>query len=307
MEFEKYQHVERFGNTEVNGIENGHVYIQPKIDGTNGSVFLNEDGDIQAASRNRVLTLDSDNTGFFQYVVDHPEIENYLSQFDGRRRLFGEFLVPHTIKYYREDAWRKFYVFDVIDTDENGEEHYVPFDEYKEGLETYGINYVPVLFEGTNLSYLNFVDGVKDNKYLLSDEAIAQGKVGEGIVIKNYEYKNRFGRTTWAKIVASEFAEKHQHKPKGNKQIESDLIEQQIVDDFCTTAFIEKEYAKIVEEKNGWTSKYIPMLLSKVFYELINEETWHFIKKYKNPKIDFKTLNVLVTKKIKSVKSEIFG
>jgi len=47
--------------------------------------------------------------------------------------------------------------------------------------------------------------------------------------------------------------------------------------------------------------------LSKVFYELINEESWHIIKKYKNPKIDFKTLNNLAIQKIKSVKKEIFN
>jgi hypothetical protein len=39
-----------------------------------------------------------------------------------------------------------------------------------------------------------------------------------------------------------------------------------------TEAFIEKEYAKICVENDGFSSKLIPMLLSKVYYELINEE-----------------------------------
>lgn len=32
MEFEKYQHVERFGTTETEVIENGTCYVFPKID-----------------------------------------------------------------------------------------------------------------------------------------------------------------------------------------------------------------------------------------------------------------------------------
>ena len=44
MEFKKYQHVERFGNIEVEGIELGKCYIFPKIDGTNASIWINEKG-----------------------------------------------------------------------------------------------------------------------------------------------------------------------------------------------------------------------------------------------------------------------
>lgn len=45
--FIKYQHVERFGNLEVQNIELGLCHIFPKIDGTNASVWL-ENGEIKA-------------------------------------------------------------------------------------------------------------------------------------------------------------------------------------------------------------------------------------------------------------------
>lgn len=48
MEFRKYQHVERFGTSEVEGIDLGTCYIYPKIDGTNASVWLGEDGTLRA-------------------------------------------------------------------------------------------------------------------------------------------------------------------------------------------------------------------------------------------------------------------
>ena len=90
---------------------------------------------------------------------------------------------------------------------------------------------------------------------------------------------------------------------KDGKQI---VIEQEIVDNYCTEAFIEKEYSKILNETGEWDNRKIPMLLGRVFSELVKEETWNIIKKYKNPTINYKTLNALVINKIKVVKSDIF-
>ena len=84
------------------------------------------------------------------------------------------------------------------------------------------------------------------------------------------------------------------------------VIEQEIVDNYCTAAFIEKEYSKILNETGEWDNRKIPMLLGRVFSELVKEETWNIIKKYKNPTINYKTLNALVINKIKTVKSDIF-
>jgi hypothetical protein len=124
-------------------------------------------------------------------------------------------------------------------------------------------------------------------------------------VIKNYSYKNKFGRITWAKIVTSEFKEKHVKEFRGPKT-EFKMIEQTIVDKFLTEAFIDKEFEKLKTEKEGWRSKYIPEFLGRLWYEFINEECWNFIKKMKNPKVNFKLLNTLVVMKIKETKKELF-
>ena len=50
MTFRRYQHLERFGTTEVQNIELGECYIFPKIDGTNSSVWI-ENGEIKADTR----------------------------------------------------------------------------------------------------------------------------------------------------------------------------------------------------------------------------------------------------------------
>ena len=77
--FIKYQHVERFGTDEVENIELGICHVFPKIDGTNGSVWL-EDGQIKTGSRNRELSLESDNAGFDAAIQADRRILSYLSR-----------------------------------------------------------------------------------------------------------------------------------------------------------------------------------------------------------------------------------
>lgn len=302
MEFKKYQHVERYGTTETEGINIGKCYVFPKIDGTNSSVWLNENGEVRAGSRNRELTLENDNQGFDAMAVNDKRIADYLKQHP-THRLYGEWLVPHSLKTYRNDVWRKFYIFDVtVDNPENTDGvDYLSYDEYKPLLDEYGLDYIPCLKVVVNGDYESFVHELDNNNFLIED---GMG-TGEGIVIKNYDYRNRYGRQTWAKIITSEFKEKH-IKAMGTAVKECVPIEKQIADEYITSAFVEKEYAKLVEKNNGFSSKMIPEFLNRVWYEFVCEEVWHILKKYKNPKIDFKRLNSFAIKRIKEVKKNIF-
>lgn len=301
MEFKKYQHLERFGNDEVEGIELGKLYIFPKLDGTNAQVWLDDEGNIKAGSRNRELTLEKDNAGFYKFVLENENIKKYLEKHP-THRLYGEFLVPHSLKTYREDAWRRFYIFDVCLDKEDGSVEYIPYDIYKPLVEEFGLDYIPPIVTMTNGSYEYFIRTLDNNTFMIQD-----GKgVGEGIVIKNYDYYNKYKRQIWAKIVTNEFKEIHKREMGVNNIKTEKVIEQEIVDNYCTEAFIEKEYSKILNETGEWDNRKIPMLLGRVFSELVKEETWNIIKKYKNPTINYKTLNALVINKIKTVKSDIF-
>ena len=51
----------------------------------------------------------------------------------------------------------------------------------------------------------------------------------------------------------------------------------------------------------------IPQLLGRVYHELIAEESWNVVKKYRNPTINYKTLQGFVTRKVKEVKSDLFN
>jgi hypothetical protein len=310
MEFKKYQHIERFGTMEVEGIEFGTCYVFPKIDGTNGSVWVDDDGfTIQVGSRNRKLSLGDDNAGFKKelclgdtgrkianMLVEHPSL-----------RLFGEWLVPHSLKTYREDAWRKFYVFDVVrglpEELPSGEKfEYLTYEEYQPLMEEFGIDYIPCIAKYNNGTYEAFLKNLEGNNFLIAD---GKGD-GEGIVIKNYQYRNKYGRTTWAKIVTSEFQEKHNKEMGPAEKSARIACEEHIIDDFCTEALIRKTYAKIIAECDGWSSKFIPRLLNTVYHDLVIEECWNFTKKFKNPTVNFKRLQQMVTQKIKEIMPELF-
>jgi len=295
MSFLKYQHLERYGNTEVDGIEVGTCYVFPKLDGTNGSVWW--DGGVKAGSRNRELALDNDNAGFMNAMVVDKAVISFLYN-EPDLILYGEWLVPHTLKTYNDDAWRKFYVFDVYD---RNKERLLSYDEYSEGLISAGINVIAPIAIIKNGSIDHFTECLSKAHYLVKD---GEGS-GEGVVIKNYDYKNKFGRQTWAKIVTNEFKAKH-HIAMGAPVIGGEIVEEKIAAKYVTQALVDKVEAKIVNEMGGWSSKYIPRLINTVWYDVVTEETWNFVKEFKNPKVDFKVLSHYVTAKIKELKKELF-
>jgi len=301
MTFRKYQHIEKFGCIETLGIEAGEVYVFPKIDGTNASIWVTEKTQIGYGSRNMELSLDKDNAGFMNWAVNQENIKNFLLA-NPKLRLFGEWLVPHSLKTYRDDAWKNFYVFDVVEDLDDEEFDYLHYKVYQKLLEDYQIKYIPPIAIIRDGHYESFVKELQNNVFLIND---GHG-IGEGIVLKNYSYTNKFGRKTWAKIVISEFKESHNKimgvPIKETKQI----LEKLIVDDFVSEHLVEKEYNKIVNVKNGWSSKFIPMLLNTIFYCLIKENSWEFVKKYKDPIIDYKTLRHFTFNKVKQLKKGLF-
>lgn len=293
MEFDRYQHIERLGTVSVEGILDGTCHIFYKIDGTNSQVYVNGNGEIECGSRNRVLSETDDNAGFCKFAKNDESLQRFFKDHPDLR-LYGEWLVPHTLRTYRENAWKKFYVFDVMRFD-GLECGYLTYEEYKPLLEEYGILYVPPIAIVKNPSEQYLLDLLKKT----GDFLIEDGKgLGEGLVIKNYAFSNRFGRKVWAKIVRTEFKEQHGTVP----EVEiAESIETQIVNKYVTLALVEKEKAKIELDNGGWESKLIPKLLGVMTYSLISEETANFVKEFKYPVVDFKKLRSACERKTKEL------
>jgi hypothetical protein len=294
MSFDKYIHLERYGTDAVDGLDVGTCYIFPKLDGTNASIWL-DGGEMQCGSRNRHLTKEADNAGFMNWITTQEKYIKLCKE-NPDLRFYGEWLVPHSIKSYREDAWRTFYIFDVV---KDGK--FVHYDEYSVLLDKYGVEYIPCILKVTNPSYDILVKTTQENKYLLEENS----GFGEGVVIKRYDYQNKFGNTVWAKLITNTFKEKH-IKEMGANVVSLKMIEEEIADKYITKHLVDKVYDKI-SVSSGFSQRSIPALLGMVYHDLITEELWQIIKEFNYPKIDFKTLNHCVINKVKLIRTDIFS
>lgn len=308
MDFQKYQHIERWGRDEVAGIEISACHVFPKIDGTNGSVWLGYDGLVKCGSRNREILLENDkiiddNHGFAKYILHSEETEGIrrLIERNPNLRLFGEWLIPHTLKTYVFEAWKKFYVFDVCIPD-GDRFSYMPYEQYQPLLDNYKIPYIPCIAIVTNPTLPALITIMENNIFLIQN---GEG-YGEGIIVKNYKYRNRYGNQTWAKIVANEFKAKH-NREMGPPTIESKQAIETKISEELTREVAWKVLVNITHgEIDLFSSKDIPQLLGTVWHTFINEEMWHVLKKYKNPTIDFKLLQRYVIARTKKLTPEVF-
>lgn len=297
MQYKSYQHIEKLGNKEVEGILKGKCSIQPKIDGTNGVVWLGDDGIIHAGSRNRDLSLDNDNAGFYNTVIKDDNIRKYLLDHKDHY-LYGEWLVPHTIRYYHPESWKHFYVFDIFSYDRG----YIPYDEYSKELDKYGISYIPEIISIDNPTMEDLTKYLKETKYLIPED-----KMSEGIIIKNYEYRNQYGRCTYAKIVAEEFFNTKSVLRMKNHEAKDKTSEKDIVTMMLSEPLIRKEFAKIkLAYPDAKRQELIGRTLNTIFHVFIHEELLDCIEK-KKPLINFYYLKKECDERIKEVlRSELF-
>lgn len=315
--YRKYDHVERLGHRNVDGLTIGDVYVFPKLDGTNSVVWLDIGGYVRCGSRNRPLIRPSgefmDNQGFGAWANDTCNTHNLLRsllELDGCI-LYGEWLVPHTVNGYREHAWKKFYVFDVYHYESK---RYLKYDSYSKVLFENDLDYMEPQAIITNPSDEQINHEATINTYLMADGA----GVGEGVVVKNYDWVNFDGKQPWAKVVRNEFKEDNRRAFGVTEKHGEFQVEAAIAEEFVTSEMVNKTLSKIVisianEERldvsdpNVMThirednrSTIIPRLLQTVYNELVSECSWEFVKAHKDPVVSFKKLrqqSIAMTKK----------
>jgi hypothetical protein len=320
-QFRRYDHLERLGHVETRHIEEGRVYVFPKLDGTNASVWLDESGRLQCGSRNRVLSIENDNAGFCAWAnSDDPKavaLRAWLGTNTGVV-VYGEWLVPHTVKTYRADVWKRLWIFDVWDRSAG---RYVNFDLYAPSMVADGLDVIEPLCVIANPSVNQLIAQAETNSYLVQDGA----GVGEGIVLKRYDWSNDYGRQPWAKLVRNEFKEQNRRAFGTTEKQGEFQVEVAIADEFCTATLVGKTRAKVVTAvashhgidltapnaqqlvEASFRHNVIPQLLGRVWNDLITEDLWAAIKKHRNPVIDFSKLHRLVTSKTKSLAGDLFG
>lgn len=300
--FLKYQHVERIGSIDTEGIlQNHRVIITPKIDATNASIWVDNQGNIACGSRTRQLSAEKDNAGFYAWVnsenLEAARIRNFLYQNPGLR-IYGEFTgmskFVGAIKDYNSDALGQLWIFDVMDENET----YLDDEEWRDMLSKYQLDEwcVPILAILDCPTLDDIQEIAMNNKFLLDNANHA----GEGVVIRAPGWLNKYGRQQYAKLVLDEYKQV-QKAPKKKANIEN--VEQCIIDNYLTDAEISKTLAKC--ELNFDTpfdnhcGAHIGFLLNTCWNDSIIEEIKNILKKLKNPTIDFRVLRNLSDNKIK--------
>lgn len=282
----KYQHVERLGHKEVEGLLDGRVVVQEKIDGANATV-AKVDGKLVIASRNQALSVDGDPaTGFrglVQYVLERP----VFREFDEDWIIRGEWLVQHSLPYAKETMGH-FYVFDVQRRDGS----YVPAASYEPALVVAGIRFVPTIAELDSPTVDQLVEYVNGPSQFGAAHR-------EGIVVKRYDFVNQYGRTQWGKMIHADFKVKnslHFHAPKG------DPAELRFVSLRLRAELVEKTIHKIAADRQeDSTVRHMAAVLGRVWYDLFTEELWDFVKKERVGVFDFNAARKLVEQKTRDL------
>ena len=307
MKFHKYQHIMKLGTDEVDGILDGAVYLFYKIDGTNSQVFLKDDGEtLGFGSRNKEITPESDNAGFALSITQNKELYNGLLAIlkaHPNYIIYGEWLVPHTLKTYAQNAWRKFYVFDVLDESTG---RYLPYpyaNMFKDCSQCSVIPLICIMDHPTP-------DQVKE-KLQQTGEFLCASGLGEGIVIKNYDYFNKYGDQTWAKVLTEDFLGKKKDLRSANRGIKDgtaqNSTEHMIINKYLTDDHISKEYSKVCE-KYGETvlgPRHTYELLNRVFIEFWSDNWEIILNKMHFPTVNFKALKALCDARTKEVVATI--
>lgn len=278
MQFLSYKKIYRLGVEETEGILQGKVYIQEKVDGANTSIWV-EDGVICMGSRSKKITEGFN--GFCAYVAMNEPIKKLLADHPDYR-LHGEWLVRHTV-VYKETSYKKFYMYDI--SDETGK--FMELVDVERIAGKYGIPF-PQIFD--------VIDNPTEEQINKFVGLTNLGEQGEGVVLKNPAFVNKFGEQQYAKVVTQKFKEDNALVFGGNNKHSETYWEMYIINKYMTLERVQKLIHKIqptVDEPMGL--QHTPRIANSAFHDMMTEEIWEICKKVGT--VDFKELNKLAQKK----------
>lgn len=283
MIWKKYIKIKALGTIETEGIFDGKVVVQEKVDGANFCFFLNNN-ELTFASRNRVMVDKKDSKGWNAILPVIEAYGLYKDKFSSKYLYIGESLQRHTIKY--NDDVPGFIGYDVWNTET---ELFLSWKEAKEEFESIGLEFIHIHFErdGSKISIEELEECIKNSAY--------KDGSAEGVVLKNYSRLNKFKQPLFAKIVTDEFKEKNKLAFGGSNQPPKESNSTKLISlTYGTNARIEKTIHKLSDEGYKIDMSLIPVLFNAVAEDIFLE---HSIEIYKDfDRINFKELRRLIAK-----------
>ena len=283
-EVEKYQHVERFGSSSVEGLLDKNCVVQEKLDGANLTV-ANEAGLI-VATRNSCIHHDgAPLTGFrgaVEYVLAHEGILDFITDHP-ELVLRGEWLIKNRIDYGPLNMF-KYYVFDVQLRDGN----YIPWEDYSSLLAEYDILMVP---------HLGFADSMDEVIAFAGGESAIGGDRKEGVVVKRYDFANKYGQIVWGKFVNEEY---HQ-----TPRIRTECNHEAAFADYAVSVALVN---KVMDKLEGDISiRRLGEIIGRSWDDVVHEELAEFVLHNKIRNFNFFTAKKEVTNLVRQIAMDRFN
>lgn len=263
--FKKYPKIITLGKTETLQLLQHPVTVQEKIDGANASIWLDPNNQIAYGSRNSQLEKTKGLRGFVETMEQNKQqILSYLLE-NPTVTLYGEWLVKHTINY-PQNAYQKFYLFDIRDETPSPRDQ----KEVQQVAQKLGFEYPKIFVENKKVT-------LEELKTFVGQTGIDGTEHGEGIIIKNVDFRDKYGDMLYAKMVGEQFAETK--KISKSKLLDS-KVEEELATKYCTQARVVKVAQKLADELDvELEEKDIPRVIQTVFYDIVEEEIWAIVKK----------------------------
>lgn len=281
-EFRKFPSVPRLGHVDTDGIFDGPVMATVKLDGANASIWLDDNGVMQLGSRNQQLGPGESFRGFREWASGHEEaVRGVLGHYPGCN-LFGEWLVPHKVKYEKA-AYERFYVFGIRSPD--GSVMYESLGAFSAALAVLSAHDLETTEcvawidlsgpEGTQAAASEAAEALLNEKRLAPHH--------EGVVVTALGPHSSTSRR--AKLVRRAFKEiAHQKTSFGS----GDPIEAALAELFVTTARVEKAMERVASDRGAeYCVKFTGQALNYVHDDVLREEMLTLDRKARKSKRPF--------------------
>lgn len=238
-EIKKYTDVIRYGKSGTQDVikEGDYITITEKIDGANASFCIDIESSLGVScySRNQALSEDNRLRGYYDWILNN--IVPVKDKLNPSYRYIGEWLVSHKV-VYKQEAYYNFYLFSIWDEESD---QYVHDDIVKREAIRLGLKTPEYFYEGEYISFEHLMSFVGKSNLTLDPDT------GEGIVVKNVNYLDRYGKQMFVKLVSEKFAEVQKQKLPKNPNKDSTFI--LAIKSVLTKARVEKILYKLLDEQ----------------------------------------------------------
>ena len=269
-EHKKYMDIIRYGKKETQEVLNvgDYITISEKLDGSNASFSHDPNSEINVScfSRNLKLNFSNNLNGFYQWVEN--KISPQVDKLNPNWRYYGEWLKKHKVDYQPE-YYNDFHLFNIYDETTH---QYLSDDLVESESQKLGLSTVEYFYKGEFIDFEHLMSFVgKSNKTLVPD-------TGEGIVVKNVNYRDKFGQQMFVKLVSEAFAEIQPRRLPKNPKADEYVME--LVKSVVTKNRVEKIISKCVDDQEldedysiESMGKIIKIVSGKVYADCMKEES----------------------------------